>query len=260
MAGITSLERLKEALRYNKLARYRPYGHPDTLCPDGSLWQARSSSGEWGKWSNKPWQTDFHAKGATEQERMLCCANRVGKSHTGGAETAIHATGHYPPDWVGRKFFEPVSIWCGSPTNETSKGIIQKELLGGTGPLELGTGWIPKDDISGKPTKRQCGVSDVVDQIKVRHHTDGVFDGYSTIVLKSFEQGWRKFQGTAQHVIWLDEEPDDWSIYSECLTRLLTTKGLMLVTFTPLLGQTEVVTHFQGEDRPGIYMGMADVG
>jgi phage terminase large subunit-like protein len=44
-------------------------------------------------------------------------------------------------------------------------------------------------------------------------------------------------------VVWFDEEvPMD--IYMEGLTRLLTTCGIMMLTFTPLNGLTEVVLRF----------------
>jgi phage terminase large subunit-like protein len=63
----------------------------------------------------------------------------------------------------------------------------------------------------------------------------------------------RKWQGTAPHVVWDDEEPDDYMIYSESQTRILTSGGILLVTFTPLLGVTELVQHFQ-EGGAGIYL------
>jgi phage terminase large subunit-like protein len=72
-------------------------------------------------------------------------------------------------------------------------------------------------------------------------------------MLKTYEQGWQKWQGTAPHVVWLDEEPDDYRIYSEAQTRVLTSGGINMVTFTPLLGMTDLVEHFMsGGD--GIYL------
>jgi phage terminase large subunit-like protein len=71
--------------------------------------------------------------------------------------------------------------------------------------------------------------------------------------MKTYEQGWQKWQGSAPHVVWMDEEPDDYKIFSESQTRVLTSKGIVLVTFTPLLGATELVEHFQ-EGGPGIYL------
>jgi phage terminase large subunit-like protein len=100
---------------------------------------------------------------------------------------------------------------------------------------------------------RQAGVSDVIDVFKVRHASGGV----STCVLKTYEQGWRKWQGTAPEIVWLDEEPDDYKIYTEALTRLLTSKGTMMVTFTPLLGQTDLVIHYQESESKQVWMGTA---
>lgn len=253
-------EEIKRALqlipyheRTRKIFLYRPYGHADTLSPGGSLWQSNYSQGIWERWSNKPWQLDFHAAGANYQERMLMAANRPGKTDCGAAETAIHLTGEYPDWWTGKVFKQPVLWWTGSPTNETSRNIVQHKLIGGTDNELFGTGFIPKANIIGRPKVKQAGVSDVVESIAVRHKTGGT----SICILKSYEQGWRKWQGTEPHGIWLDEEPmpneTEGKIYTEALTRLLTSHGIMLVTFTPLQGNTQLVSHYiEGGD--GIYL------
>ena len=52
--------------------------------------------------------------------------------------------------------------------------------------------------------------------------------------------------------MWLDEEvPQD--IYSECVMRTATTRGIVLATFTPLKGISELVRHFlqQAGEMPG---------
>ena len=243
------LKELEKRVRERKLYNYRPYGHPDTLEPDGKLWIEK----KWEHWSNKPWQLDFHAAGETHQQRMQMSANRVGKTEEAAAEVAIHMTGEYPDWWDGKVFKDPVLVWTGSPTNETSRDIVQKALLGGTDKENLGTGFIPKDKIIGRPKTRQAGVSDVVDLFKVRHASGGV----STCIMKTYEQGWRKWQGTEPEIVWMDEEPEDneqqGRIYTEALTRLLTSHGIMMVTFTPLLGQTKLVRHFQ-KGGPGVWL------
>lgn len=220
-------------------------------------------------------QYAFHAAGADHQERMLMAANRVGKTMSAACETSFHLTGEYPNPgehffkdthllvklglretgddmwphgWPGRRFEQPVLAWTGSPTNETSRDIVQNELLGGLSE-DLGTGAIPKHRIVGKPALRQAGVKNVVDSFEVRH----VSGGLSKCVMKTYEQGWQKWQGTAPHVVWLDEEPDDYMIFSEAQTRILSSRGIMLVTFTPLLGVTELVEHFQ-QGGKGIYL------
>lgn len=195
------------------------------------------------------WQKEFLNAGAGHPERMLMAANRVGKTDTAAAEIAIHVTGDYPEWWEGKRFYKGVLVWVGSVTNEASRDIVQKALLGGIGE-NLGTGYIPLGAIVGKPHMRQAGVSDVIDKVTVRHKSGGV----SEIVFKTYDQGWKKWQGTEPEVVWLDEEPDQYKIFTECLTRTLTSHGVVLVTFTPLLGETELVRHFADVDIPGTYL------
>lgn len=200
------------------------------------------------RYSPYPWQKDFHAAGVDHPERMLMAANRVGKTQCAAAEVAMHLTGDYPDWWQGRRFDHPTLCWTGSPTNETSRDIVQTELLGGMGE-KLGTGWVPRSSIVGTPKTRQAGVKDVVDSFTVRHKSGGL----SICTMKTYEQGWQKWQGTAPHVVWDDEEPDDYMIYSESQTRILTSKGILLVTFTPLRGVTDLVQHFQDGGK-GIWL------
>lgn len=197
-----------------------------------------------------PWQKEFHDAGRDNPERMLMAANRVGKTQCAAVEVAFHLTGEYPDWWEGKRFDHPTLAWTGSPTNETSRDIVQTELLGGLGE-KLGTGWVPKSRIVGTPKTRQAGVKDVVDTFAVRHKSGGL----SLCNLKTYEQGWAKWQGTAPHVVWDDEEPDDYMIYSESQTRILTSGGILLVTFTPLRGVTDLVHHFQSQHgQHGIYL------
>lgn len=211
---------LERGLAQNKLATYEPY----------------------------KFQQEFHAAGRDNPERMLMAANRTGKTMSAAIEVTYHLTGLYPDWWKGKVFESPTLCWTGSTTNETSKDIVQKELIGGLGE-DLGTGWVPKSLIVGKPTTRQAGVKNVVDSFKVRH----VSGGLSECVLKTYEQGWQKWQGAAPDVVWPDEEPDDYMIFSEAQTRILTSGGILLVTFTPLLGLTDLVQHFQ-EGGKGIFL------
>lgn len=198
-----------------------------------------------------PKHLEFFRVGATWRERCFMAANRVGKTVAGGYEMTCHLTGLYPEWWEGRRFRNPVRAWAAGDTNETTRDIIQLELLGqvvgvdgGRKGLD-GSGLIPRDCI-GQPKWKQ-GVQDLIDTIPVLH----VSGGWSMIGFKSFDQGRRAFQGTAKEVIWLDEEcPED--VYGECLIRTATTRGLLMTTFTPLSGLTETVLQFlPGEMRPG---------
>ncbi|SKB32488.1 terminase large subunit domain-containing protein [Sphingopyxis flava] len=197
-----------------------------------------------------PRHLEFFRAGATHRQRCFMAANRVGKTVAGSYEVCAHLTGAYPHWWEGRTFRTPTDIWAAGDTNETTRDIIQKELLGQidytSGAKRFdGTGMIPRDRI-GRITWKQ-GVQDLVDTVLVKHRSGK----WSRLSLKSYDQGRRVFQGTAKHVIWLDEECP-LGVYEECLYRTVTTNGLVMLTFTPLLGLSETVMQFMPSDmRPG---------
>lgn len=185
-----------------------------------------------------PKHLEFFAAGKEYRERCFLAANRIGKTEGVGAyETTLHLTGDYPPWWNGRRFNTHISAWAAGKDSKTVREIIQLKLLGPQG--DYGTGMIPGDSIIA--TSPKPGVPDAIEAITVRHATGGK----SRIMLKSYDQGRDSFVGTEQHVVWLDEECVR-DIYVECLTRTLTTNGLVLLTFTPLLGMTDIVKDFLG--------------
>lgn len=197
---------------------------------------------------------EFFRVGAAYRERCAMAANRVGKTFgMGGFEMACHLTGEYPKWWEGKRFRHPIRAWACGKTNETTRDIVQNVLLGDItfdGPRKIvdGSGIIPRDRIGygqGDLGWKQ-GVADMVDTIKIRH----VSGGWSKLGMKSYQQGRGAFEGVAQHVIWDDEEPP-LDVWSEQLIRLATTKGIMMLTFTPLEGISEVVQQFLPADmRP----------
>lgn len=189
---------------------------------------------------------EFFAAGKKYRERAVLAANRCGKTESmGGYETALHLTGLYDevaPWWPGRRFETPVQFWAAGKTNETTRDIIQAKLFGkitGSGPTKgvSGTGLIPRERI-GKITWKQ-GVADLIDTVEVWSE----WGDWSTLGLKSYVQGRGSFEGTERQGIWLDEEPP-LDIYSECLIRTATTKGILYITFTPLDGVSETVLEF----------------
>lgn len=175
--------------------------------------------------------------------------HNTGKSRTAAAEIAIHASGLYPKWWKGRRFNKPIVAWIGSNTNEESRNVAQKHLLGGTGE-DLGTGLIPARCLVGqKPRMRQCGVSNVVESIKVKHESGGC----SEIFWKTYDQGRARWQGAIVDIVWFDEEPPA-DVYSEGFTRTITKGGMTMLTFTPLSGMGDVVYKFWNADKyDGIY-------
>lgn len=180
---------------------------------------------------------EFFRAGATHRQRCFMAANRVGKTEGGGGyEVALHLTGRYPDWWEGRRFDHPVTGWAAGDTSQTTRDTVQYKLLGELD--ELGTGLIPAEDII--EIKRKAGsVPDCIETIYVRHVSGGI----SRLTFKSFDQKRKAFQGTEKDFIWLDEEPP-MPVYQECLIRTMTTDGLMMLTFTPLEGISEVVLSF----------------
>lgn len=201
--------------------------------------------------SRLPKHASFFEAGAHYRERYFSASNRTGKSLSGAYETVLHATGLYPDWWKGKRFNAPINAWAVGSTHETTRNIIQREIMGEIG--QFGTGMIPADLI----IEHKAGnkIAGGLDYVKISHVSGGV----SEIMFKSYQQGRVGFEGTNQHVIWLDEMPPI-DIYSECLIRTAMTKGILLVTATPVAGLTPFVRAFfnrgdflpLGCDLPGI--------
>jgi phage terminase large subunit-like protein len=168
--------------------------------------------------------------------------NQLGKTLAGSMEEAVHATGLYPDWWEGRRFDIPTVAWCAGVTQLGARDTVQRLLLGRPG--AFGTGAIPKERLLGVSMAR--GQADLVDTIRVRH----ISGGTSLLLLKSYEQGRQKWQGETLHRVWFDEEPPE-AIYLEGLTRTNATGGMVSLTFTPLLGVSNVVRRFLFETDPG---------
>ena len=195
-------------------------------------------------WTPYPKQMEFFALGRDKTERLLMAGNRLGKTMAGAFETACHLTGLYPAWWPGRKWDHPVRAWAAGVSTTAVRDISQQQLCG---PPEIddefGTGFIPRHCFVGRPTLARGAVSGSYDTARIRHFTNGVEDGVSTLQFKSYEQGRMKFQGASLDFMWFDEEPPV-DIYVEGCTRFGATRGMSLMTFTPLEGMTDVVLRF----------------
>lgn len=202
-----------------------------------------------------PKTLEFHTLGKTKHEVALVAANRSGKTWAAAAEVAMHMTGIYPDWWPGRKFTKPIRAWVAGVTGIAVRDTPQRYLCG-TPQVEAdrGTGFIPRDKLGNCSLAH--GYAGLFDTIQAKHVSGGI----STLGLKTFEQGRTKFQADTLDLVWLDEEPP-MDIYSECYTRLATTGGLMLCTFTPLFGMSEVVMRYLQEpsnDRAWVNMTLED--
>jgi phage terminase large subunit-like protein len=171
--------------------------------------------------------------------------NQLGKTLAGGAEWAVHLTGRYPDWWEGATFENPVTMWAAGVTRESTRDNPQRILVGPPAIRSAwGTGLIPKECLLDHDMA--MGVPNAVDNVQVRWGGGGdVQTSTSVLNFKSYDQGREKWQGPTLDGVWWDEEPD-LEIYTEGLTR--TNNGQRgqfgMITFTPLLGMSEVVSLF----------------
>lgn len=233
-AKLALLEALEEKEKYLKFHKM------ETFFPDGGPFSRHLY----------PKHMEFMAAGKNYLQRAIIAANRTGKTIMGAYEMTCHLTGEYPHWWQGRKFKSPIHAWAASVNNESTKNILQYELLGD--PAVPGSGMIPRDKLFRDQAGRlkmikKPGVADAIETVYVKHKSGGT----SRLDFKSYEQGREAFQGTKRQVIWLDEEPRDYGIYSECLTRTMDKyePGMIYCTFTPLFGLSDVVLSFMPEGR-----------
>ena len=214
------MKELKERQKFWRIHTYNPYG----------------------------WQLQFIEASSNCVQLLAMTGNRCGKTYTGAFIMACHLTGLYPVWWTGRKYDRPVNCWAAGISTDTTRDILQSELLGDwKNPEAFGTGMIPKEHIL--DTARREGKIGCVQAVMVRHVSGGV----SSLIFKSYEMSQDKFMGTAIDVVWLDEEcPKD--IYTQCVTRTATTGGIVYLTFTPEHGLTEIVKDFLQEIKPGQFL------
>lgn len=218
--ALALLKELQERQKFWKIKQYKPYG----------------------------WQEQFINASSNAAQLLAMTGNRCGKTYTGAFIMACHLTGLYPAWWMGRKYDRPIEAWAAGISTDTTRDILQSELLGKwSDPSRYGTGAIPKELI--QDTVRREGKPGCVQTVLVKH----VSGGTSILTFKSYEMSQDKFMGTAIDVIWLDEEcPKD--IYTQCVTRTATTGGIVYLTFTPEHGATELVKEFMQDLKPGQFM------
>lgn len=182
----------------------------------------------------------------TAVQKALMAANQVGKTYSAAMEVTYHATGLYPSWWEGQRFTHPVQCLVSGHRNESVRDICQAELLGD--PFDesaFGTGTIPRHLI-GKPT-RKAGVPNALTAVTVKHVTGK----YSKIRFMAYEQGADAFMGIKFDVGWGDEEPP-LPIWTQMIRSTFSRKQyVLLMTFTPENGVTEVVDQFMNHIKPG---------
>lgn len=183
-----------------------------------------------------PKQRKFHALGRRKRNRLLRAGNQSGKTYGAAHEVAYHLIGEYPDWWTGKRFDHPVVVWVSGDTMEEVRDVGQAYLLGEG--RQFGTGLIPKRCLTGIRGMAR-GVSNAVDFEMIRHSSGGL----SQLKFKNYAQNRKVWQGKPVHVVWWDEEPPD-DKHSEGMARTIHTRGITLMTFTPLQGMTEVVESY----------------
>ena len=183
-------------------------------------------------------QKEFHAAGKDNIERLLCAGNQLGKTYCGSAEVAMHLTGQYPRWWQGRVYDRPIECWVLGETADSTRDTPQRYLIGNPSVKgEWGQGWIPADCLGkcsmiGKP-------ANCIDTMAIKH----ISGGWSELAFKSYGRGRERLQARNLDLVWFDEEPPI-DVYSECITRTQSKRGMVMITFTPLKGMSEVVRLF----------------
>ena len=209
--------------------------------------EGREKYNRWLFFEPYPKQQEFMDLGAKYPERLLIAGNQTGKSDAGGYETALHLTGVYPPWWKGLRFDQntgPCDCWVGGPSGVAVRDGPQRKLFGEPGMADLlGTGFLPKAAIVGEPSSGRSATS-AIDTGHIKHVSGGI----SSVSFKTYEQDRRHWQGPTKKFIWFDEEPG-LEIYTEGLARLAATGGSHIMTFTPLMGFSDVVKRFLEESN-----------
>jgi phage terminase large subunit-like protein len=141
---------------------------------------------------------------------IVVAGNRVGKTSGTMRDILWCARGVHPYKQV-----EPLDmIWCGMPDYPSYLRFTKPAF----------EEWCPRDWIVG-----EFHESDKYVDIR---RADG---GMCRIFFLSYDMPRSKWQGSGVGRIWLDEEPPE-DILNECLARIVTTRGSIILTFTPVEG------------------------
>ena len=171
---------------------------------------------------------------ATQDYKVLSLfgGNRTGKSFAPCYAIACWISGEYPEWWTGRRFQKPLRVWVVGETGTLVRNNLQRYLIGNKGSEGIGSLFGADEIVHVSWQSKPEGLAE-------RAIIRGKY-GDSIIEFKSYDMERRRFASDVADVILLDEEAPA-GIFSECLTRTGTTRGLVINAFTALRGVTPLV-------------------
>lgn len=161
----------------------------------------------------------------------------------------MHLTGLYQPWFDGVKVPDSGHIYIVmGQTIDSTSDVLQKALIGTADASMLddyGSGSIPRKCIDFESIRKNGRHLEII-RIK---HKDG---GYNTLYFIAASKGTSPIMGMTVKGVLIDEEPEfnSLAMYSQLLTRTMTTNGFITLTFTPEFGLTALNKLFE-EDKTG---------
>lgn len=182
----------------------------------------------------KPHDKQFIIHSSNKRLKVVTGGNRTGKSRSSAIETVCTCLGKDAEPfiqgwsegnkkwWYKRFYNQPiigagVRAWCATESWDVQRDVMQENVL-----MYIPTPILAKCDIA----YRKKGVVDFI-----------VFPNKARLTFKSYETGWRGFQGASVDFIALDEEPPA-DVWNECEKRVMDRLGTIVITYTPLSGLT----------------------
>ena len=164
-----------------------------------------------------PWhQQQIYALRAATDLIVVLGGNRSGKTTVGAGAVGWLARRDGP---IYRRLQEPtgrtLKLWVAPQTDEKAKSVWEPLLLK----------WL--DGLKPKYIQSPHRFFKIEDDL-----------GGVEVWLKSQEQGFLSFESDDVDFVLFDEEPMDHRVYSSAVTRLATTNGCVMMTYTPLRGMT----------------------
>lgn len=202
------------------------------------------------------WQEKFYQAGKEFHYRFLSAGNRVGKTFSQAFEFNLHLTGLYPDWWKGRRFDKPVNAWALGITTDSTRDVLQKELLGTNNAKDsssIGSGSIARKHINFDTIERDGGR---VLRIQIKHYNgSGKFDGYSSLTFKTSMMDEAALMGAKLDLVWMDEQPpfNEEQLHSQLVMRVSDSGGTLTVTATPEQGATALLSDYRDNSGDGKY-------